>query len=262
MSAAEAPPKPRRERRRGYTGAPRDPDRTVQTLLAAATLEFAEKGVAGARVDAIAERAGVNKRMLYHYFGDKRGLYIAVLEAAYAAIRAEERALHLDPAEPEAALAKLAVFTFDYYLAHPEFLGLLAAENLVRAVNLKGSAAIGLIQSTFEPSLGAILRAGAAKGVFRSGLDPLNVYITIASLGAFYLTNRWTLSTAFKRDLEAAESVAGWRRHIEDAILAMVRPAAPVQTAPAQPAPAQSPPAETDPVRTGAAAARRTEPAA
>lgn len=223
MTAAETSGKPRRERRRGYTGAPRDPDRTVQTLLAAATLEFAEKGIAGARVDAIAERAGVNKRMLYHYFGDKSGLYLAVLEAAYAAIRAEERALHLDPNEPEAALVKLTTFTFDYYLEHPEFLGLLAAENLVRAANLKGSAAIQLIQSTFEPTLGAILKSGAAKGRFRPGLDPIHVYITIASLGAFYLTNRWTLSTAFRRDLEAPGSLAAWRRHIGETVLASVR---------------------------------------
>lgn len=220
---AETSAKPRRERRRGYTGAPRDPDRTVQTLLAAATLEFAEKGIAGARVDAIAERAGVNKRMLYHYFGDKGGLYLAVLEAAYAAIRAEERALHLDAEDPEVALVTLTTFTFDYYLEHPEFLGLLAAENLVKAANLKGSAAIPLIQSTFEPTLAAILKSGVAKGRFRPGLDPIHVYITIASLGAFYLTNRWTLSTAFRRDLEAPDSLDAWRRHVGEVVLAAVR---------------------------------------
>lgn len=223
MIGVDTSAKARRERRRGYTGAPRDPDRTVQTILAAATLEFAEKGIAGARVDAIAERAGVNKRMLYHYFGDKGGLYLAVLEASYAAIRAEERALDLDPAEPEAALVKLTSFTFDYYLEHPEFLGLLAAENLVKAVNLKGSATIPTIQSTFEPTLDAILRSGAARGRFRAGLDPINVYITIASLSAFYLTNRWTLSTAFRRDLEAPESIDAWRRHIGEVVLAAVR---------------------------------------
>jgi AcrR family transcriptional regulator len=232
MTAAEKNAKPRRERRRGYTGAPRDPDRTVQTILAAATLEFADKGIAGARVDAIAARAGVNKRMLYHYFGDKGGLYLAVLEAAYAAIRAEERALRLDPDDPEAALVRLTTFTFDYYLDHPEFLGLLAAENQVRAVNLKGSVAIPLIQSTFEPTLAAILKSGAAKGRFRSDLDPIHVYIAIASLGAFYLTNRWTLSTAFKRDLEAPASIATWRRHIGETILALVRlPAAAAEPA-------------------------------
>ncbi|MBP0649877.1 hypothetical protein J8J40_22795, partial [Mycobacterium tuberculosis] len=99
------------------------------------------------------------------------------------------------------------------------------------------SEAIGLIQSTFEPTLTAILRSGAAQGRFRDPLDPLQVYITIASLGAFYLTNRWTLSTAFGRDLEAPENIAAWRRHIAEVVVAMVRaPGSP----PAAPAPAEA----------------------
>jgi AcrR family transcriptional regulator len=209
--------------RRGYTGAPRDPDRTIQAILEAATAEFTAKGLAGARVDAIAERAGVNKRMLYHYFGDKNGLYLAALEAAYTGIRTAERGLAFDLEDPEGAVRLLVRFTFGYFVDHPEFLAMLAAENLERAVNLRNSKAIAVIQSPFMSTLGEILKRGAAAGRFRPDLDPVELYITIASLGAFYLSNRWTLSTAFNRDLTGPERMEAWVRHMEDVVLSSLR---------------------------------------
>ncbi len=209
------------------TAATRDPDGTQRAILAAATGEFAEKGLAGARVDAIAARAGINKRMLYHYFGNKEGLYLAVLEAAYGRIRAAEAELHLDALEPEASLARLAGFTFDYYRANPDFLSLLATENLLKAETIRASERLRTMHGAFLGDLDRVLARGAATGVFRPGLDALDIYITIAALGAFYLSNRYTLSAIFGRDLMQAERIEAWRGHIAEVVLAFARPGEP-----------------------------------
>jgi TetR/AcrR family transcriptional regulator len=110
------------------TRAKRDPERTRETILEAATAEFAANGLGGARADEIAARAGANKRMLYHYFGDKQGLYLAVLERTYDEIRAAEMQLHLGKLEPRAGMQRLIEFSFDYYTDHPHFVRLLDTE--------------------------------------------------------------------------------------------------------------------------------------
>ena len=81
----------------------RDPEQTQQEILEVATLAFAEKGLAGARVDEIAARTRTTKRMIYYYFGSKQGLYRAVIERAYAGIRYVERELYLDTLPPAQA---------------------------------------------------------------------------------------------------------------------------------------------------------------
>lgn len=209
--------------RRGYTGFARDPERSIQSILVAATAEFAEKGLGGARVDSIAERAGINKRMLYHYFGDKDGLFLAVLENAYASIRSAETTLELDRTEPEASLRTLAQFTWQYFLDHPEFLSLLATENLHKAEHLLKSNSVHRIHSSFMDTVGAVLRRGEKQGLFRPGIDPVYVYLTIASLGAFYISNRYTLSVIFSRDLSEPARLKAWGEHIATVILAYVR---------------------------------------
>ncbi|MBN9019434.1 MAG: TetR family transcriptional regulator [Rhizobiales bacterium] len=201
----------------------RDPEGTSRSILNAATREFAEHGLSGARIDRIAALAGINKRMLYHYYGDKNALYLAVLEAAYARIRAAEAELALDALEPEASLLRLARFTFDYYLANPDFLSLLATENLHRAQHISGSERLRSMHALFLGDLGRVLERGAETGVFRPGLDALDIYMTIAALGAFYLSNRFTLSAIFGRALSDPERVAAWRDHIGDVVLAYAR---------------------------------------
>lgn len=128
-------------------GNARDPERTRAVILAAATAEITAKGLGGARVDEIAERAGVNKRMIYHYFGDKDGLYLAVLEAAYQLIRSEEIKLDLKQRDPVEGMRELVQFTWNYYRLHPEFLSLLATENLHRSAYLKRSKKIRELHS-------------------------------------------------------------------------------------------------------------------
>ena len=91
----------------------RDAGRTAKKILQAAAAEFSQKGLSGARVDTIAERARSNKRMLYHYFGNEEQLFLSVLEEAYAQIRAQENNLNLENLPPEEAVRKLVKFTFN-----------------------------------------------------------------------------------------------------------------------------------------------------
>lgn len=202
----------------------RDPERTRAVILAAATAEITAKGLGGARVDEIAERAGVNKRMIYHYFGDKDGLYLAVLEASYQAIRSEEIKLDLGKRDPAEGMRELVQFTWHYYRNHPEFLSLLATENLHRAAYLKRSKKIRELHSPLVGMIGDLLQRGAKAKVFRKDVDPVELYISIAALGFFYLSNRHTLSTIFGRDLAAPDSLKARGEHIVDVVLSYLRP--------------------------------------
>jgi AcrR family transcriptional regulator len=201
----------------------RDPERTRAAILDAATQEFTAKGLTGARVDAIAARARVNKRMIYHYFGDKDGLYLAVLEAAYETIRNAELDLHLTDRDPVDGMRELVLFTWAYFLAHPEFLSLLGTENLHKAAYLKRSKRIRELHSPLIGIISSLLVRGEKARVFRTGVDPVELYVTIAALGFFYLSNRHTLSTIFGRDLSEAESLDARGRHIVDVVLGYLK---------------------------------------
>lgn len=200
----------------------RDAAATRERILKAAKLEFAKKGLGGARVDEIAERAMINKRMLYVYFGNKEDLFLAVLEEAYADIRRAETRLELEHLEPIEALATLVRFTWSYYLKHPEFLRLVNSENLHRARHLKRSARIKDMHSPFIRLIGDLLERGVEAGVFRSGIDPNQLYISIAALGYYYLTNRHTLSVIYGRNLGAAPALDERFAAIEDMVFRTV----------------------------------------
>ena len=201
----------------------RDPDRTREAILAAAQHEFAAKGLSGARVDAIAHRARANKRMIYHYFGSKDALYLAALERVYEDLRGTERKLDLGCLEPEAAIRRLVEFNFDYSRHHPELISLINNENLHGARHLRRSRKVRQLHSPLVALIGDILRRGTAKGVFRPGLDPIDLYITIAAVGYFYLSNNRTLSTIFGRDLSSAAACHKRKRHNVDVILNAIR---------------------------------------
>jgi TetR/AcrR family transcriptional regulator len=208
------------------TSASRDPEGTKASILAAATREFTDKGFGGARIDAIAAQASVNKRMLYHYYGGKEALYVAVLEETYAAIRRAEAKLDLAHREPEEGLRDLVQFTFRYFLDHPEFLSLLGTENLHKAKFLKRSESVVAMNSPLIDELRDVLKRGAKAGVFRANADALDVYLTMAALGFFYLSNRWTLSTVFRRDLVSKDEIIRWGEYISDVVLNSLKPTA------------------------------------
>jgi AcrR family transcriptional regulator len=201
----------------------RDPARTRSRILDAATVEFARFGLGGARVDRIAERAGANKRMLYYYFGSKEELFLAALEESYAHIRNAERDLDLEHRDPREALKRLVEFTWRYYLEHPEFMTLLNSENLHKGRHVQRSKRVRELHSPLVETLRAILRRGERQGIFRPGVDPVQLYISIAGEGYFYLSNRYTLSRIFDRDLMAPRALAGRARHITQTILNSVK---------------------------------------
>jgi len=201
----------------------RDPSRNRDRILAAALREFARYGLGGARVDRIAARAGANKRMLYYYYGNKEDLFLAVLESRYAHIRRAELGLRLGALDPVQGIRRLVAFTWDYYLRHPEFLTLLNSENLHRARHLRRSRQIAAMHSPLVATLRDLLERGAREGNFRRGVDPVQLYISIAALGYFYLGNRHTLSTIFERDLLAPRSKSERLRHMIDVVLGYLR---------------------------------------
>lgn len=197
----------------------RDADRSQSTILAAARDEFAEHGLGGARVDRIAERAGLNKRLIYYYFEDKETLFQAVLEQAYRDIREQEEKLHLLELDPPTAVRRLVEFTWDYFLAHPEFLTLLNSANLHKARHLADSRRARELNSPVIETLAAVLERGRKEGSFRGGVDPVQLYVSIAGLAYFYLSNSYTLSAIFGRDLLAPRARAERLSHMTDVIL-------------------------------------------
>ena len=202
---------------------PRDADQTRKRILAAAAAEFARKGLGGARVDEIAARSKANKRMIYHYFGSKEQLFTAVLEDAYLGIRSAEQTLHLDELPPGEALARLVRFTWTYYLEHPEFLTLVNSENLHRAKHLKTSDTIRQASGKLVAMVKSILDRGVAAGIFRAGVDPVQLNITIAAIGYYYLTNRFTGSIVYERDLMSADNLEARLAFNLETILRLVK---------------------------------------
>jgi AcrR family transcriptional regulator len=189
----------------------RDAEATRARILRAASAEFAQHGYGGARGDRIARRARSSERMVYYYFASKEGLYRAVLEAAYDALGAAEQALVLDDEPPPQALARFCRFVWRWYVEHPEFIGLLAIENQMQARHLRRSPRLDALVGPVVRVLGALLERGERSGDFRPGLDAGDLYVSIAGLGYFYLSNRHTLSAVLGRDLgEPARLEAHW----------------------------------------------------
>lgn len=200
----------------------RDADRSQQAILLAARDEFAEHGLGGARMDRIAERAGSDKRLIYYYFENKDRLFAAVLEETYRGIREAEDQLHLVDLPPADAVRRLTEFTWNYYLEHPEFLTLLNSANLHRGRHLAGSTRARELNSPLIQTLGQVLERGRASGELRGGIDPMQLYISIAGLAYFYLGNQHTLSAIFGRDLMTPKARAERLSHVCDLILGYV----------------------------------------
>lgn len=192
-------------------------------ILEVATQEFSEKGLAGARIDVIAQAMRTSKRMIYYYFGSKEGLYIAVLEEAYRRMREIEAGLHLADLAPEDALRRLVGFTVDYQLAHPEFIRLVMTENIHRAEYLARSKAIRKLNVPAIEGLRDVLERGRRAGIFRAGIDPVDLHMSISALSVFNVANRHTFSLIFQRDLESPAALIARRDSIVEMVVRFVR---------------------------------------
>ncbi|MDP6069316.1 MAG: TetR/AcrR family transcriptional regulator [Alphaproteobacteria bacterium] len=207
----------------GRAGSRRQPEKTRQQILKAALVEFSQKGLGGARVDAIANRADVNKRMIYHYFGNKDELFSAVLIHVYEAFRQYDASLTVADLDPVEAMRKLVDYTFTYVLENRHLVALLNSANLHGGRHLQNSTRIRELYSPLIDMIAALLLRGERSGIFRTGIDPVNLYISIASLAYFYFSNIHTLSAVFGRDLEDPAMIESQRHHVVELVLVSLR---------------------------------------
>ena len=200
-----------------------DPERTKAEILRVAVLEFGEKGLAGARIDAIAAATKTSKRMIYYYFQSKEGLYLAVLEESYRRMREIESQQHLEDLEPEAALRKLVEFTFDHHASHENYIRLVISENMNRGQFLAQSQSIQQLNVPAISAIRELYERGVASGVFRPGLDAIDIHASISALTFFNVSNRHTFGMIFKRDLSDPQIAAARRTAIAEMVLRYVR---------------------------------------
>jgi AcrR family transcriptional regulator len=190
--------------------------------MAVATTEFAANGFSGARVDEIAARTQTSKRMIYYYFGSKKGLYLAVLESAYRGIRDIEGGLKLEMLEPELAMKALVGYTFDYQTTHPDFVRLVMIENIHGAENLRGSEAIQGLNERIIDTLQNIIDRGQKAGKFRSQLSAIDLHMTMSALSFFHVSNRATFSAIFDVDMASPPALAVRRAQVVDVVMRYV----------------------------------------
>ncbi len=199
-----------------------DPARTMAGILAVATKEFAAKGLSGARIDAIAEATHTSKRMIYYYYGSKEGLYVAVLEDQYRRMRQIEAEQHLEDLEPEAALRRLVEFTFDHHAGNEDYIRLVMNENIEQGSYLAQSKTIQELNVPAIQAIRQLYDRGVQQGVFRHGLDPVDIHASISALTFFNVSNRHTFGLIFKDKALAAMSAAR-RTSITEMVVRFVR---------------------------------------
>jgi AcrR family transcriptional regulator len=230
-TSAARPPKDSRSGGRGRkTGVAQDvkrrtqdPEGTRRNIVEIATEEFADKGFSGARIDDIAARTHTSKRMIYYYFGDKEGLFVEVLEQAYSRIRQIEATLQLDHIEPESAMRALVGFTFDYQNANENFIRLVMVENIHKGVHLARSRIIEELNLSAITTLRDIYRRGRAAGIFRDGIDEVDLHMSISALCFFNVANRATFSHIFKREMATPDALARRREIVIDTMIRYMR---------------------------------------
>ncbi|HSY25541.1 MAG TPA: TetR/AcrR family transcriptional regulator [Polyangiaceae bacterium] len=197
----------------------RDADGTRARILAAATDEFSANGYSGARVEAICRAAHANPRMIYHYFGDKDGLYVAVLGQVLEELRSEEMKLAVDHTPPMQGMVELFDFIQDHFARRPQLVNILTGENLLRARFLKRSIKAPIVSSPLIELIAQLLDRGTRLGVFRPGINPLRLYVMMVALAYFHRSNAFTLSAIFRTDLSSAD----WQRRYRKDGRAMLR---------------------------------------
>lgn len=196
-----------------------NPEKTRENILQEALVEFVEQGLAGARVDAIAERTRTSKRMIYYYFTSKEQLYVEVLEKLYGEIRSTENHLHLDELPPEQAIRRLVEFTFDHHDLNADFVRMVSVENIHKGEFIKRSEGIKALNDTIVQVLEDILRRGVEQHIFRPGLNPLDVHVLVSSFCFYRVSNRYTVGEIFQLDLSDAQVKQRHRQMICDSVV-------------------------------------------
>ncbi|MFF2323597.1 TetR family transcriptional regulator [Agrobacterium sp. NPDC058088] len=202
--------------------AKRDPEGVRRDILSVAMEEFSQNGLSGARIDEIAARTRTSKRMIYYYFTDKESLYQHVLEEAYAKVRGGESDLSLDELEPVAALEKLCRFTFDHHRRNPAFIRMVMIENIHHGRHMQSSGTIRELNRTAIEALESVLVRGQQSGIFRQGIDALELHWQISALSFFNVSNVATFSFIFGDSLFTDDGQETLSRHASDMVLRYV----------------------------------------
>ena len=197
---------------------PKDPEANRARIVDAAIEEFAARGFKGAAMDAIAARTHTTRALINYYFGSKEKLYIAVLEQVYGEIRDAEAELDLDHLPPVDAVRRVVEFTYRYYLEHQGFVHLVVAENQAKGRHLRKSKAMRTLNRPIIDRLARVIERGQAAGVFRAGIDPVEIHKAIAALGMFNVTNQFTFGAIFQREMGPKGDVKRRREVVADII--------------------------------------------
>ena len=201
----------------------RDREKTKAEILQIAFEEFAENGLLGANADAIAARAGITKRLIFYYFNSKEELFTAVLEMAYGRMRLAEESLHLEALEPEAAIRRLAEFTFDFHQANPEFVRLVAIENIHRGRHIQRSEKLTQMTRPIIGQIERVLAKGKSLGAIRPEIDAHELHMTLNALSIFSVANRHTFEAQFRWDMSSPEAKARRQAEIAEVLWRYVR---------------------------------------
>lgn len=197
----------------------RDPNPNKQRILQIAANEFARKGFDGARVDEIVRRCKVSKNLIYHYFDSKDALFVAVLEQAYTKLRERQQSMGLETSDPIEGISKLVIDSFKYWGESKHFIAYLNSENFYNAKHIKNSKVIRGTYPVLIESIRSVLHRGEKQGVFRSGVDPIDLYISISALGYHFFSNQNTFSVIFGKNFGERMTIEKRLKHVVDVIL-------------------------------------------
>src|SRR4051794_9556957 len=217
----------------------RNADVTRAKILQAALSEFGERGLPAASTDDIAERCGVNKRMIYYYFGSKEGLYLAALESVFENLVARERDINIEHLEPAAAIEAIINLKIDYYLENPRFISFISMENFYKACHLRKSSKLGMFKSTLTDVVARILKRGQSSGQFRQDVEPVDFYVSLCALCIMYFSNQHTLGVIFAREMTSPASIARRKRTVVEFVLSYLQNSDVVAMQPARRGPAR-----------------------
>jgi AcrR family transcriptional regulator len=201
----------------------RNADATRAKILQAALREFSERGLPAASTDDIAERCGVNKRMIYYYFDSKEGLYLAALESVYEKLVALEKEIEIEHLDPPAAIEAIINLKIDYYVANPDFISFLSMENFYKARHLRKSKKLAMFKSPLTDVIARILERGQRSGQFRNDVEPVNFYVSICGLCIMYFTNQYTLGVIFGRKMTRDDNIQRHKRTVIDIVLSYLQ---------------------------------------
>ena len=196
----------------------RDAEATRRRILQAALSEFSKRGLPDARIDDIAAASGANKRMIYYYFGSKERLYLTALESVYAELARLESRIDVDHLDPVTAIETMINMKIDYYIDNPHFVSFLSMENLYQARHLRKSRRLREFTTPMTQILARILARGQRIGVFRTGIDPVDLYISICGLCIIYFSNQHTLAVILGRRLETPAALKRRKKVIADMV--------------------------------------------